>query len=134
MRPTREETLLQVAGLFAQRSTCSRLSVGAVIARDGRILTTGYNGSPAGMAHCEHEKDEPCAAAVHAEMNAIAFAAREGVATNGAEMFLTHAPCLNCAKLIINAGIVMVYYRSSFRDMNGVHLLKEANVGVFWHG
>lgn len=133
-RPTRAETLLEVAEVIAHRSTCSRLSVGAVVAREGRILTTGYNGAPAGMDHCRHTADEPCPITVHAEANAIAFAARYGMSTDGAEMFITHAPCYTCAKLIINAGIVMVYYGEAFRDMSGVNLLHQAKVGVYWHG
>ena len=104
-RPTRDETTMYVAQAIAERGTCCRLRVGAVICRDGRILATGYNGAPAGMPHCEHEKgdDTPCEVTVHAEANAIAFAARHGVRTEGAELHTTHSPCLTCAKLIINA-------------------------------
>lgn len=134
MRPTRTETLLTVAAVIAQRSTCNRLNVGAVVAREGRILTTGYNGPPSGMAHCEHEEFElQCNLAVHAEANAIAFAARYGMATQGAELFVTHAPCHNCAKLIINAGIVCVYYSIEYRLTHGVDLLEDANVETYYH-
>jgi len=129
MRPTRSETLLDVAEIIARRSTCNRLNVGAVVARDGRILTTGYNGPPSGMDHCEHEEFEiQCNLAVHAEANALAFAARYGMSTDGAEMFLTDSPCHNCAKLIINAGIVRVYYSKEYRLTHGVDLLEYAGV------
>jgi dCMP deaminase len=131
MRPTRTETLLDVAQVIAQRSTCNRLQVGALIARDGRILSTGYNGPPSGMKHCHHVVDEPCEIAVHAEANAIVFAARYGMSTDGAEMYMTHAPCLTCAKLIINAGILVVYYETPFRDMSGVNLLFDTRVRVY---
>lgn len=132
MRPTRHQTLLTVAAVIAQRSTCNRLNVGAVVAREGRILTTGYNGPPSGIDHCQHEEFETqCNLAVHAEMNAIAFAARYGMATQGAELFVTHAPCHNCAKLIINAGIVRVYYTMEYRLTHGVDLLEDANVETY---
>lgn len=134
MRPSRLDTLLAVAETIAKRSTCNRLAVGAVVARDGRILTTGYNGPPAGMHHCEHdmsaEYTETCSEAVHAEANAIAFAARYGMATEGCELYVTHAPCLPCAKLIVNAGIVKVVYAHGYRDRSGLILLRDAGVGV----
>lgn len=131
-RPTRIETLLHVAALYAERSTCNRLHVGAVIARSGRILATGYNGPPSGMDHCEHEEWEgPCMLAVHAESNAIAFAARHGVTTDLCELYVTHSPCHNCAKLIINAGIKAVYYSTEFRDLHGIDLLEMAGVETY---
>ena len=129
MRPSRSQTLLEVAAVIANRSTCTRLHVGAVVARDGRILTTGYNGPPSGMGHCEHEEFETqCKVAVHAEKNAIAFAARYGMATDGAEMFLTDSPCYDCAQTIIQAGIVRVYYSREYRLTHGVDLLEDAGV------
>lgn len=138
--------LLEIAGVYATRSTCSRLAVGALVVRDGRILTTGYNGSPAGMNHCTHTCDcggkagfaeshwpacrhlKACVEAVHAEANAIAFAARYGMSTDCSEMFVTHSPCEACAKLIINAGIRRVTYRIEFRSMAGIDLLEKAGV------
>jgi dCMP deaminase len=135
MRPSRIDTLLEVAAVIAKRSTCNRLQVGAVVARDGRILTTGYNGPPSGMDHCEHEEFETqCNLAVHAEANAIAFAARYGFSTDGAEMFLTDSPCHNCAKLIINAGIVRVYYSREYRLTHGTDLLEDAEVETYCAG
>lgn len=141
MRPTRSDTLLRVAVIIAERSTCNRLSVGAVVAREGRILTTGYNGPPSGMPHCNHppqdvfskyinqaNENPACTAAVHAERNALAFAARYGMATDGAEMFVTHSPCLNCAQSIIQAGIIRVYYGTEFRSLDGLDLLEAAGI------
>jgi dCMP deaminase len=122
--------LLDVAGTVARRSTCSHLAVGAVAARDGRILTTGYNGAPSGLPHCEHEHETPCVNTVHAEANVIAFAARYGVATDGAHLHVTHAPCRGCAGLLVNAGIAAVTYATPFRSMAGVELLDAAGVAI----
>jgi dCMP deaminase len=128
VRPTLAETMLAAAEVFAARSTCSRLHVGAVLARDGRVLSTGYNGAPSGLPHCEHLDDEPCTVSVHAEANALLFAARHGVATEGAHMYCTHAPCLACAGLIVNAGLTVVAYRHTFRSRAGLDLLLAADI------
>src|SRR5690349_372695 len=121
-RPSTEDVLMESAFLWSARSTCSRLHVGAVFAKDGRILATGYNGAPTGIPHCEHpctcaelmrhsvivSKDasvhlagcrsqEPCLTAEHAERNAIAWAARHGIALEGSRLFVTHMPCLACS-------------------------------------
>ena len=129
-RITRDDMLMAMAFTVSMRSTCSRLHVGAVIAYNGRVLTSGYNGTPAGMAHCDHSfnEDKPCTTAVHAEANAIAFAARHGVATEGACLYTTHMPCYACAQLIINAGIVVVSYNIPYRDESGMDLLYAAGV------
>src|SRR4051812_14091830 len=116
-RPSREEVLLDVALTIARRGTCERAQVGAVIARDGRILATGYNGPPSGLPHCDEgcspmdrAAENGCSRAVHAEANAIAYAARHGIATDGADLVCSHLPCLKCAELIINAGILRLFY------------------------
>lgn len=126
--------LLDVATTVATWSTCSRLHVGAVLARDGRVLSTGYNGAPAGRPHCVHRDDRPCRTSVHAETNAVAFAARHGVSTTGAVLYLTHAPCLACAGLLINAGIAEVVYLDRYRSDEGVRELRAAGVAVRRHG
>lgn len=123
---------MEIAAAVARRSTCNRLAVGAVIARDARVLSTGYNGPPAGMEHCAHSDprwdESPCQLAVHAESNAIAFAARFGTPTNGTELYVTHSPCVQCAKLIINSGITRVWYAVEYREMTGIDLLEAASV------
>lgn len=129
-RPSMDETLLDVALIMSKRSTCPRKHVGAVISRDGRVIATGYNGPPAGMPHCEHSDDEPCNDAVHAEANAIAFAARHGVATDRAMLTTTMLPCLKCSQLTINAGIVAVTYLHPYRDSSGATLLERAGITV----
>jgi len=128
----RVEMLISIAGVIARRSTCSRLQVGAVLARDGRVLSTGYNGTPAGMRHCVHvDMRVPCVEAVHAEANAIAFAAKYGVMTDDTTMYITDSPCLKCAQLIINAGIKQVVYDQPYRDQSGVDLLKRAGLSCW---
>lgn len=144
MRPSRDVTSMAVAIAMSRRTTCNKNSgVGVVIERDGRIVATGYNGAPAGMPHCMHFCDcgeeihtldcamkVPCENAVHAECNAIAFAARYMGGCNGATLFTTFSPCLSCAQLTINAGIVRVVYGTEFRDKRGLELLRNAGVNI----
>lgn len=137
-RPSMDTVLMDMAHVMAQRGTCSRARVGVVIALDGRVCTTGYNGAPRGLAHCDHPADErsadrptdapPCRTATHAEANAIAFAARHGVALAGATLYTTTSPCVACALLVVNAGITRVSYAVPYRDAGGVDLLRSAGV------
>ena len=136
-RKPREEILMSVAVLISQRSTCSRKRVGAIAAREGRVLVTGHNGAPAGFPHCIDQPngcrlgpDGGCKDAVHAEANIIAFAARYGIPLEGAEIYTTCAPCISCAKLIINAGVKKVIYLEPYRCTDGVELLKQAGIIV----
>lgn len=130
-RPSLDQTLMNSARNWATRSTCSRLSVGAVLARGGREFSQGYNGAARGLPHCEHSNDfAPCARAVHAEENAILSAAYHGVSTLGASIFCTHAPCEACASRIVNAGITEVVYAETFRTMAGVGILKAVGITV----
>lgn len=147
MRPGRYTTLMDTAYIWARRSTCDRLHVGAVFHRDGRILVQGYNGAPAGLPHCDHSctceypnevhaplstcpSQQPCTRAVHAEQSGISFAARLGVELKGASLSVTHQPCLPCAQSIINAGIEVVHYVEPYRLLDGLHLLEEAGIGA----
>lgn len=134
-RPTRQETLMRMAAVISLRGTCERASVGAVIAREGRIISTGYVGAPAGLPHCTEVGCQigthgGCVRTVHAEANAIAVAARFGVSTDSTELYCTHSPCLPCAQLIINAGIDRVVYEKEYRDRSGLDLLIEAGKKV----
>jgi dCMP deaminase len=123
--------MMDVAQVMSNRSTCSRLHVGAIVARDYRIISTGYNGVSIGEPHCNHmQSDTKCTDAVHAEANAIIFAAKHGVSTMGADLYVTHAPCHDCAKLIVNAGLMRVYYKTPYRLTDGVDLLKRAGLLV----
>lgn len=139
-RPSRDSTLMATAMVWQERSSCARNQVGAVIAMNGRVVSTGYNGAPPGMAHCNHGNQvrpfiqltttEGCRVAIHAEANAIAHAARHGVTVLGGEVYTTLSPCYECAKLIIAAGLARVVYDRPYRDRAGLTLLTEAGVAV----
>lgn len=135
-RPDRVTWLMSLALMISKRSTCSRRQVGALAEKDGRVLATGYNGAPSGFPHCIDRKgcrlDENggCLDAVHAEANLIAFAAKHGISLEGATVYTTCAPCLDCAKLLINAGIEKVIYIEEYRDTRGKDLLIQAGVKV----
>jgi dCMP deaminase len=131
MRISRDELLTSAARLVSGRSTCLRLQVGAVVALEGRILVTGYNGAPTGMPHCTPDicgPDKPCSRTVHAEANCIAFAARHGISLEGAFMYCTDSPCMECAKLIINSGIRGLNYQREYRDRKPLDLLVSAGI------
>ena len=131
---------MEIAEIVSKQSSAKRLQVGAIVVKDDRVISIGYNGMPAGWTNeCEevieqHEdggqvtrtKDE----VIHAEANAIAKLAKSSESGDGAEMFLTHAPCIHCAKQIYTAGIKKVYYRNTYRDEMGVEFLKMCNVKV----
>lgn len=123
--------LMEMAMTASKRGTCLRRQVGAVIAREGRVLSLGYVGAPAGLPHCRPEtcsKENPCERTIHAEANAIAFAAREGIALDDSVMYCTASPCLHCAKLIINSGIVEVIYFEEYRVTDPINLLRQAGI------
>lgn len=184
MRSTRDEMLMEVADAVSKRGTCSRLQVGAVFSKDGRIISTGYNGAVAGMPHCVHDSflvpsewgyptheyllvpkwvreysrmfeggvlpgtlleydghtvtgspsgkstSTGCDIAEHAERNAIAYAARFGVALDGSEVHVTHAPCLACSRTLVNAGITKVTFKTAYRLTAGVELLTAAGISI----
>lgn len=133
-RPSWDQYFLQIAFTVASRSTCDRAHVGAVIVRRRRILATGYNGSPTGLPHCDEVGhliiDGHCVRALHAEQNAIIQAALHGVGTDGGMIYVTHQPCLTCAKMIINAGIQRVVYVGRYPDDNSRRFLQEAGVAL----
>ncbi len=132
MRPGWDEYFMGVAETVATRATCPRASVGAVLVRDHRILTTGYNGAPRHAGHCSEVGcemlDGHCVRAVHAEANAIVQGALHGVGLAGATAYCTHQPCVNCAKLFISAGVIRIVYRDPYIDPFAERLLKEAGV------
>jgi len=133
MRISRKELYMEIAQLFSKRSTCGRLQVGCAIVRNGRIIASGYNGALPGDRNingCNCDLNKPCEKAVHAEANAIAFAAQNGIKLKGSTIHVTHSPCLKCAELIIQAGIFEVVYKELFRDDKGLLLLKANNIQI----
>jgi dCMP deaminase len=139
-RPDWDTYFIAIAMMAATRSTCLRRQVGAVITKDRQIVSTGYNGAPSGTAHClevgcmrqilgipSGERQEMCRGS-HAESNAIAQAARMGIATDGAVVYCTHEPCSLCTKVILNAGIVKVVYMRPYPDKLAVGLREETQV------
>ncbi|SER76539.1 dCMP deaminase [Isobaculum melis] len=121
--------------LLSLRSTCTRLMVGATIVRDKRIIAGGYNGSVTADDHCIDEGcyivDGHCLRTIHAEMNAILQCAKFGVPTEGAEIYVTHFPCLQCTKMILQAGIKTIHYQADYKnDEYALKLLKQAGVAL----
>jgi dCMP deaminase len=138
-----KEAYMKTAETFAELSHARRLHVGAIIVKDDRIISIGYNGMPAGWDNnCEYEfledngDDEPDIVlktrpeVLHAESNAIAKLAKSSESGLDASIFVTHAPCMDCAKLIYQSGISNVYYRNSYRDVAGITFLKQSGVKV----
>ena len=141
-RPSWDRYFMSIAELVAGRATCLRRQIGAVVIMDRRILTTGYNGVPSGIAHCDvagciraqlnvpsGERHELCRG-LHAEQNAIIQAAYSGVSIKGASIYITHFPCVVCAKMIINAGISEVIYGKYYPDTLSEQLLAEAGMRI----
>ena len=133
-RPSWDDYFMDISLQVAKRSTCGRLRVGAIIVKDRRILTTGYNGAPAGLPHCDEVGhlmvDGHCVRTLHAEQNAIIQAALHGVSVEDGTLYVTHQPCLTCAKMIINAGIRRVVYAGHYPDENAVAFLTQAGVAL----
>ena len=139
-RPSWDSYFMQLAQVVAGRSTCLRRQVGAVMVKDRKILSTGYNGSPSGLLHCDEigclrqslnvpsgERTEICRA-VHAEQNAIIQAAKHGVAIGGADLYTTHQPCVQCTKMMINVGIRRVVYIHPYPDSLADVMARESNL------
>jgi len=139
-RPSWDEYFMKMAMLVAERSTCLRHHVGAIIVKDKRILTTGYNGAASGIKDCtergclrdelgiESGKNHEICRAIHAEQNAIIQGGLHGINLNGGIMYCTHHPCIICAKMIVNSGIKKVVAYNNYPDESTVELFKEAGV------
>lgn len=139
-RPSWDEYFMKLAHEVATRTTCLRRAVGAVIVKDRRILATGYNGVPSGLAHCSEtgclrqelgvpsgQRHEICRG-LHGEQNAIIQAARYGIDISGSTIYVTTQPCVVCAKMIINAGITEVVYENPYDDELAMSMLKESGM------
>lgn len=141
-RPSWDEYFMSISRQVAERSTCLRRQIGAVIVKDKRILATGYNNVPSGIEHCttrgclrdqlgipSGERHELCRG-IHAEQNAVIQAARHGISIDGATLYCTHQPCILCAKIVINAGIEELVYAGPYPDELSMELLKEAGMNI----
>ena len=140
MKDKLKQAYIKTAETFAELSHARRLHVGAIVVKDDRIISIGYNGMPAGWDNnCEYDmyddaeqwvglKTRP--EVLHAETNAIAKVSRSSNSTEGAYLFVTHAPCLECAKLIYQSGIKSVFYRDTYRSEDGIQFLQKCNVEV----
>jgi dCMP deaminase len=139
-RPSWERYFMSIAGQVATRSTCLRRQVGCIIVLEKRIVSTGYNGAPSGLPHCEEvgcvretrgvasgERHELCRG-LHAEQNAIIQAAMHGTAVRGGSVFCTHKPCILCTKMLINAGVQRVYYEQGYEDEMADEMAREADL------
>jgi dCMP deaminase len=134
---SRPDLFMTVARAFAERATCERLHVGAVIVKNKHIISHGYNGAPAGMPQCDEVGCEPgpdggCIRTIHAEANAIAYAAKVGVNCNGATMYTTDEPCRKCAELILASGIREVVFERAYR-LGAYQFLREAGIVSYQH-
>ena len=160
-RISRDDMFIQIVQVVAQRSTCLRSQVGALIVRDGRIVSMGYNGPVSGMPECkeipsfvdlvsdpayydrpmskiiDELENDPlkcegpgCTRSLHAETNAIAFAARAGVSVSGCTLYCSMSPCINCAKVIVNSGIREVKFLEKYRNEDGIELLQKSGITV----
>jgi len=122
---------MKVAETYASLSSAKRLQVGAIVVKDNRVISIGYNGMPSGWDNeCEDENYKSKPEVLHAETNAIAKLARSNDSGLNATMFITHAPCLDCAKLIYQSGISTVYYRNTYRESFGIEFLEKSSINV----
>jgi dCMP deaminase len=140
-RTSWDEYFMRIAQIVAERATCTRAKIGSVIVKDKNIIATGYNGSPAGHPHCtevgcliyvsrdpDGEEEENCFRTIHAEINAIAQAAKHGVSIEGADIYVTASPCYHCLKTIMNTGIRRVLYAKPYKIHRVESLLANTHI------
>lgn len=141
-RPSWDDYFIKITHLVAERSTCLKRAVGAIIVKENRILTTGYNGAPKGLKHCSEtgcirkemnvasgQRHELCRG-LHAEQNAIIQAAWHGVKIEGATMYCTYQPCVICVKMMLNAGVKKLVFTGTYPDELAAKMLRESNMEV----
>ncbi|WP_167611028.1 deoxycytidylate deaminase [Maribellus sediminis] len=126
-----DQRYLKMADIWAQNSYCKRRQVGALIVKDKMIISDGYNGTPSGFENvCEDENNVTKPYVLHAEANAITKVAKSGNSSDGATLYVTSSPCMECSKLIIQAGIKRVIFTENYRIEDGINLLKRAGIDV----
>ena len=130
---TLDKRYIRMAGIWAENSYCTRRQVGALIVKNQRIISDGYNGTPSGFENiCEDENNVTKPYVLHAEANAITNIARSNNSSDGATLYVTASPCIECAKLIIQSGIKRVVYSEKYRLEDGLELLKRAGIEVMY--
>ena len=128
-----DKRYIRMASVWAENSYCKRRQVGAILVKDKMIISDGYNGTPSGFENvCEDENNETKPYVLHAEANAITKVARSNNSSEGATMYVTSSPCIECAKLIIQSGITRVVYANSYRLSDGVELLERADIEIVY--
>ena len=132
-RPSWDEYFMQISDLVSNRATCSRLKVGAILVKDRKIISTGYNGAPRKVPECLDVgclmRDGHCIRTVHAEVNAVTQAAYHGISTKGSSLYANWLPCYHCAKVLVNAGVETIVYRKDYRpDPETKKLLRQAKI------
>lgn len=126
-----DKQLMATAFVWAEASHCKKKKVGAVISKDNRIISVGYNGTPIGDINiCEDINNKTIPTVIHAEANALMFAARNGISTNGCSLFITTSPCIECAKLIIQSGIKEIVFSELYKNNDGIDLLEKNRIIV----
>ena len=132
MKPKFIKAFMKVAEVFAELSSAQRLKVGAILVKDCRIISVGYNGTLPGEDNvCEDENGNTKSSVIHAEENLLMKLTKSSENSIDSVMFVTHSPCINCAKLIANSGIKTVYYKNEYRSDEGIKLLRTRNIDVF---
>jgi len=136
MRPDWDSYFMKIAYAVSERSTCDRAFVGCVLVRDKRILTTGFNGSPSGQPHCDEVGhlvvEGHCVRTIHAETNAVIQAALHGISTRSCTCYVTHFPCINCTKVLINSGITRLVYDVAYNiNEFSLEFLNTAEVEIY---
>lgn len=125
------DAYMETAEVFSRLSTAKRLKVGAIIVKNQRIISIGYNGTPEGWCNiCEDENNKTKPEVIHSEMNCINKLAKSNESGENSIMFVTHSPCMDCAKSIYGAGIKEVYYKNSYRDDSGIDFLSKCGINV----
>ena len=134
-RPSWDDYFMAITKLIASRGTCDRLYAGAILVKDNRIISSGYNGSPAGLPHCNDEghliEEGHCVRTIHGEHNALLQASRSGgVSTEGSTMYTKYSPCIHCTKYVIGCGIVRVVMAKVYRNEAALKMLEDGGIKV----
>lgn len=124
------DAYMDTAKRFSELSHCNRLKVGAIVVKDDRIISIGYNGTPSGWDNCCEEEGKTKSEVLHAEANALTKLARSTESGEGSNLFITHSPCIDCAKLIAQSGISEVYYAEVYRCDDGLEFLRKCGIPI----